>query len=69
VAVSSQETIVDPAFYMVLIERVGIFAVADLPFECGSQVNGTLLPRSLFGDGDIDLDGDGIPDPVDGDNQ
>lgn len=60
-ASSTQESIEDPAFYMVLVERVGGFGVADLPFECGTQRNGALLPRSLFGDGD--------PTPVDGDNQ
>jgi hypothetical protein len=60
-ASSTQETITDPAFYMVLVERVGPFALADLPFECGTQVNGSLLPRDLFGDGD--------PTPEDGDDQ
>ncbi|MCA8982038.1 MAG: choice-of-anchor E domain-containing protein [Planctomycetes bacterium] len=58
---SQQETIVQPAFYAVLVERVGIFMAADLPFECGRQSNGALLPRGLFGDGD--------PNPVNGDNQ
>lgn len=60
-ASSTQESIEDPAFYMVLVERVGGFGVADLPFECGTQRNGALLPRNVFGDGD--------PVPVDGDNQ
>lgn len=61
VASSLQESIEDPAFYMVLVERVGSFGVADLPFECGTQLNGALLPRDLLGDGD--------PTPVNGDNQ
>lgn len=68
-ATSPTETIEDPAFYMVLVERVGDYGVADLPFECGIQTNGALLPRDNNGDGDIDRDGDGIPDPVEGDNQ
>jgi hypothetical protein len=61
VATSTQETIEDPAFYMVLVERVGNFAAADLPFECGVQTNGALVPRDILGDGD--------PTPVNGDNQ
>jgi hypothetical protein len=60
-ATSTQESIMDPAFYMVLVERVGTFGVADLPFECGAQLNGALLPRDILGDGD--------PIPMDGDNQ
>ena len=61
VATSTQETIMDPAFYMVLVERVGSYGVADLPFECGTQDNGALIPRDILGDGD--------PTPVNGDNQ
>ena len=61
VASSSLEDINDPAFYAVLVERVGNYAVADLPWECGFQLNGALLPRDLLGDGD--------PIPVNGDNQ
>jgi hypothetical protein len=61
VASSTQETIVDPAFYMVLVERVGNFALADLPFECGVQFNGALIPDDLLGDGD--------PIPMNDDNQ
>lgn len=68
VANSITEEILDPAFYMVLVERVGNFGVADLPFECGFQTNGTLLPRANNGDGDIDSTGDGIPDPQPDDN-
>jgi hypothetical protein len=40
----------DPAIYAVLVEKVGIFAVAALPFELCSQSNGDLLPNGLFGD-------------------
>lgn len=61
VAVSQQETIQDPAFYAVLVERVGSYMAADLPFECGRQTNGALLPRGLFGDGD--------PIPMNNDNK
>jgi hypothetical protein len=61
VASSSVEDIQDPAFYAVLVERVGSFAAADLPWECGFQFNGALLPRDLLGDGD--------PIPVNNDNQ
>jgi hypothetical protein len=60
-ATSQQETIADPAFYAVLVERIANYSVSDLPFECGRQDNGALLPRGLFGDGD--------PIPVDGDDQ
>lgn len=62
VAYSTQEQINDPAMYAVLIERVGTFAAADLPFESNeTQGNGALFPHSIFGDGD--------PTPVNGDNQ
>ncbi len=50
IAQSSQIVIQDPAFYAVLVERIGPFAAADLPFELCSQNNGDLLPRSLLGD-------------------
>jgi hypothetical protein len=60
-ATSGQESIMDPSIYAVLVERVGSFGVADLPFECGIRLNGALLPDHIFGDGD--------PIPVNGDNQ
>ncbi len=60
-ATSAQESIMDPSIYAVLVERVGSFGVADLPFECGIRMNGALLPDHIFGDGD--------PTPVNGDNQ
>lgn len=60
-AQSQQETIIQPAFYAVLVERIGVYMAADLPFECGRQSNGSLLARGLFGDGD--------PIPANGDNQ
>jgi hypothetical protein len=49
-ASSTQKVIVDPAFYAVLVERSGVYAVADLPFELCSQTNGSLLPLALTGD-------------------
>jgi hypothetical protein len=61
IATSGVEDIEDPAIYAVLVERVGSWGVADLPFECGNRFNGSLLPNSQFGDGD--------PTPVAGDNQ
>jgi hypothetical protein len=60
IAQSTATAILDPAFYAVLVERVGQYAVADLPFELCTQDNGDLLPRALFGDG---------PNPQAGDNQ
>ncbi|MCB9913850.1 MAG: hypothetical protein H6828_01725 [Planctomycetes bacterium] len=60
-ATSAQETIENPAIYAALVERIGTFGVADLPFECGTRTNGALLPLSILGDGD--------PTPVNGDNQ
>ncbi len=50
VASSTTTTIQDPAFYAVLIERVGGFGVADLPFELCSQEGGVLLPTTLTGE-------------------
>lgn len=50
VAQSTQVVISDPAFYAVLLERIGSYGAADLPFELCSQNNGDLLPRSLLGD-------------------
>ncbi len=50
IAQSTQIVIQDPAFYAVLVERIGSYGAADLPFELCSQDNGDLLPRSLLGD-------------------
>jgi len=50
VAQSTQIVIPDPAFYAVLVEHIGSYGAADLPFELCSQNNGDLLPRSLLGD-------------------
>lgn len=50
VANSPAASIPDPAFLALLVERVGSYGVADLPFETGSQTNGDLLPRGIFGD-------------------
>ncbi len=60
VALSTAETIHDPAVYAVLIERSGGQYAAELPFEFCGQANGDLLPTGLFGDG---------PNPVNGDDQ
>ena len=51
-AVSVNKQIGDPAFYAVLVERNGIYAVSDLPFELCSQGNGSLLPIGPNGDND-----------------
>ncbi len=60
VAFSTVEQIDDPAIYAVLVERVSRGAgAADLPFECGSQCNGTLWPNGPLGDDG--LDGDECP--------
>ena len=48
-ATSSSTTILDPAVYGVLVERIGNRGAADLPFENGTQDNGKLLARSLDG--------------------
>lgn len=69
---SSQESIDDPAIYAALVEKVGTYGVADLPWECGLRTNGALLPRGVFGDPDVDTNGDGVvneDDAVNGDNQ
>jgi hypothetical protein len=51
VAFSSAEQIENPAVYAVLIERIGGYGAADLPFEStATQNNGDLLPRGIFGD-------------------
>jgi hypothetical protein len=50
VAASTAVSIADPAFYAVLVERIGSFAAADLPFELCSQDNGDLLPSGVQGD-------------------
>lgn len=54
------ESILDPAIYAVLVERTGVYAASDLPWEYCTQNNGDLLPVNIFGDG---------PNPVAGDNQ
>jgi len=48
VATSSATAIEDPAFYAVLVERLGDKGAADLPFELCPQP-GVLLPRDLYG--------------------
>ena len=51
IADSTVVSIDDPAFYAVLLEKVGNNrGASDLPFEQGLQANGDLLPRSIFGD-------------------
>ncbi len=49
-AFSTFTTILDPAIYVVLIERNGSYSAADLPFEFCSQDNGSLLPIGPQGD-------------------
>ena len=50
VATSSTTTINDPAFFAVLIDRIGNRGAADLPFESCTQPGGVLLPRSNSGE-------------------
>lgn len=50
VANSTQESILDPAIYAVLIETVRGKSAGDLPFEWCSQINGDLLPNNIRGD-------------------
>jgi hypothetical protein len=51
IADSTVVSIDDPAFYAVLLEKIGDNrGASDLPFEQGLQANGDLLPRSIFGD-------------------
>lgn len=49
-ASSTAKTIDDPAFLAVLVERVGPYKAADLPFRLGVQTNGDLLPQGVLGD-------------------
>lgn len=50
-AYSSAENISDPAVYAVLVERIGGYGAADLPFESTNlQGNGDLLPTTILGD-------------------
>ena len=50
-AYSTAENIDDPAVYAVLVERIGGYGAADLPFESvATQTNGDLLPTTIFGD-------------------
>jgi hypothetical protein len=48
-ASSSSTTLIDPAVYGVLVERIGNRGAADLPFETGENTTGALLARSLDG--------------------
>ena len=51
VAQSTSTSILDPAFYAVLVEAVGEDRfVADLPFEKCTQSNGDLFPQANGGD-------------------
>jgi hypothetical protein len=49
IASSTSTDIADPAVYGVLIERIGTYGGADLPFEEGVNLNGKLLARSQDG--------------------
>jgi len=50
VATSTARTILDPAIYAVLIDRIGTRGAADLPFELCSQDNGDLMAHGVNGD-------------------
>ena len=49
IASSTAVSLPDPAIYAVHVERMGVTAGADLPWEQGAR-HGHLLPRGLFGD-------------------
>jgi len=50
IASSTSTDISDPAVYGVLIEGIGgVYGGADLPWEAGTNANGSLLARSLDG--------------------
>jgi len=49
IASSTSTDIADPAVYGVLIEKIGNYGGADLPFEAGANANGKLLARSQDG--------------------
>jgi len=49
IASSTTTSIADPAIYAVLIDKIGSYGGADLPWEAGSNANGKLLARSLDG--------------------
>lgn len=49
IASSTSTDIADPAIYAVLIEKIGGYGGADLPFEAGVNANGKLLARSQDG--------------------
>lgn len=50
IANSVAAEIENPAIYAVLVERVGRYAAADLPWECGVRLNGRLYPASNDGE-------------------
>lgn len=60
---SVNTTIQDPAVYGVYVERVGGYAVADLPFESGAR-DGHVLPRTILGDNSEAGGFDGVPQAV-----
>jgi hypothetical protein len=47
-AFSTQDEIVDPAIYAVLLERIGAHIVSSPPFEFCSQHNGDLVATGIF---------------------
>jgi hypothetical protein len=49
IANSTNTSILDPAIYAVLIERIGNRGAADLPFEYGLNAKGKLFPRDNQG--------------------
>jgi streptogramin lyase len=50
VANSTATSFPDPAFLAVLVETASGRSASDLPFEVGTQTNGSLLPHGIFGD-------------------
>ncbi|MFN0008530.1 MAG: hypothetical protein ACKVXR_11560 [Planctomycetota bacterium] len=51
VAYSTTDQILDPAVYAVLVDRPArVAGASDLPFECGTQDNGSLWPNVPYGD-------------------
>jgi hypothetical protein len=50
VANSTATSFADPAFLAVLVETANGHSASDLPWELGTQTNGSLLPHGVLGD-------------------
>lgn len=50
IAVSQSAAILDPAILAMLVEKIGHFKAAEVPFTLGKQLNGDLLAEGPFGD-------------------